>query len=88
MPWDVFELGLHICWRATADEKMVVDEAVAMIDAADEKMAAAGSRGRRGSWPLLAHSQREHSTALVQAEHQALDPQPQPHFARAGQMAA
>ena len=54
-----------------------------MIEAADEKMAAAA-----GSWPLLAHSQREHSTALVQAAHQALDPQPQPHFARAGQMAA
>ena len=35
MPWDVFELGLH-CWRAAADEKMAVDEAVA-IDAADEK---------------------------------------------------
>ena len=35
MPWDVFELGLHY-WRAAADEKMAVDEAVA-IDAADEK---------------------------------------------------
>ena len=35
---------------------------------------------------LLAHSQRERSTALVQAAHQAL-PLPQPHFARAGSFA-
>jgi hypothetical protein len=55
MPWDVFELGLH-CWRAAADEKMVVDEAVAMIDAADEKMAAAAEADEAAGRFWLTHS--------------------------------